>query len=157
LRRWGRVVRGALHPPRSHTRAFPFHEEKKVLSVVTMILGITKSWIGMRVHWLWAEGLARLCWWGLLAGLQQGGTCWWHSDGWFCWVDTTAAGVGWGESGVWQLGTGPYAFTKQLESNPREDDNNNTVHRIHVRWFDSVTGTGAQIGPDGIKWKGQLR
>ena len=45
----------------SHTRAFPLHAERKVLSVVTMILGITKSWVGLPGHRLWAEGLARLC------------------------------------------------------------------------------------------------
>ena len=76
LQRWGRVVRGALHPPWSHTRASPFHKEEKVLSVITMIIGITQSWIGLRVHWLWAEGLARFCRGGVLAGLLQGGTCW---------------------------------------------------------------------------------
>lgn len=62
---------GALHPPRSHTQAFPFLEEKKV-SLITMIVGVAKSWVGLQVCCLWAEGLARLRWCGLLVGLLRG-------------------------------------------------------------------------------------
>lgn len=73
LGKWGRVVRGALYSLRSYTRAFPLHEEKKVLSLITMIIRITKSWVRMRMRRLWEEGLARLYWWGLLVGLVPGG------------------------------------------------------------------------------------
>ena len=76
LRRWGRVVRGALHPPGSHTRALPFLEEKKVPSRITMIRGTAKSWVGVRARRLREEGLARLRWCGLLGRRLWGGTCW---------------------------------------------------------------------------------
>ena len=52
----------------------------------------------------------------------------------FWWVDTSAAVLAGERVWGWQPGTGPYPFTELLESNPRDDDDNdNMVYRIHVR------------------------
>ena len=45
------------------TRAFPFLEEKDVLSPITMIVGVAESWVGV-LHRLWGRGFgeAPLVW-----------------------------------------------------------------------------------------------
>lgn len=59
-------------------RAFPFLEEKRVLSPITKIVGVAWS-AGQpaRAAGCGRRGLARLRWCGLLVGLlPPGGTCW---------------------------------------------------------------------------------
>lgn len=68
-------------PRRESHAGFPPPEEQKVLSPVTMTVGITGSGDGTRVRGLWAEGPTGLRRRGLLAGRLQGGWNLWMTFG----------------------------------------------------------------------------